>query len=389
MNILKKIGKWILILLVILNIAIVVSGKFYMYKLIANTLLKGRMGPSLTEYTIFENREVKAGTEQPWNISKNYNKKTIPEVHLQEVEEMKTIAYIIIKDDSIVHEQYWDGFDENSHTNSFSAAKTIVSILIGAAIDEGKIKSVDQPIADFLPEYKEGKGAAITIKHLLTMSSGINFDENYINPFSYPAVAYYDTDIKEILKNYKAIDEPGKVFKYLGGNTQLLASILEKVTGKTVSDYASEKLWIPIGAKNTAYWSLDKKDGTEKASCCFNSNARDFARIGKLYLDSGKWNGKQLISLDYVLNSIKPADLVDEFGKKNEKYGYQWWTIPHYKGHDIFYMRGILGQYVFCIPDKKMLVIRLGHKREKSLPGQDHPGDVYHYLDAALEMYGN
>lgn len=389
MNILKKIGKWILIILVILNIAILISGKFYLYKLIANTLLQGRMGPSLTEYTIFENREVKAGTEQPWNISKNYNKKTIPVVHLQEAEKMKTIAYIIIKDDSIVHEQYWDGFDENSHTNSFSAAKTIVSILIGVAIDEGKIKSVDEPIGDFLPEYKEGKGAPITIKHLLTMSSGINFDENYINPFSYPAVAYYDTDINGILKNYKAVDEPGKVFKYLGGNTQLLASILEKVTGKTVSDYASEKLWIPIGAKNTAYWSLDKKDGTEKASCCFNSNARDFARIGKLYLDSGKWNGKQLVSLDYVLNSIKPADLIDESGKKNEKYGYQWWTIPQYKGHDIFYMRGILGQYVLCIPDQKMIVIRLGHKREKTTPGQDHPGDVYHYVDAALEMYGN
>ncbi len=185
------------------------------------------------------------------------------------------------------------------------------------------------------------------------------------------------------------MDEPGKVFKYLGGNTQLLASILEKVTGKTLSDYASEKLWIPIGAKNPAYWSLDKENGTEKASCCFNSNARDFARIGKLYLDSGKWNGKQLISLDYVLNSIKPADLVDESGKKNEKYGYQWWTIPNYKGHDIFYMRGILGQYVLCIPDKKMLVIRLGHKREKTAPGQDHPGDVFHYLDAALEMVGN
>lgn len=389
MNILKKIGKWILIILVVLNIAILISGKFYMYKLIANTLMKGRMGPSLTEYTIFENREVKAGTEHPWNISKNYNKKTIPEAHLQEAEKMKTIAYIIIKEDSIVHEQYWDGFNADSYTNSFSAAKTIVSILIGAAIDEGKIKSVDQPIGDFIPEYKEGKGAAITIKHLLTMSSGINFDENYINPFSYPAVAYYDTDIKEILKNYKAEDEPGKVFKYLGGNTQLLASILQIVTGKTLSDYASEKLWIPIGAKNTAYWSLDKENGTEKASCCFNSNARDFARIGKLYLDSGKWNGKQLISLDYVLNSIKPADLLDESGKKNEKYGYQWWTIPHYKGHDIFYMRGILGQYVLCIPDKKMIVVRLGHKREKVQPGQDHPGDVYHYLDAALEMVGN
>jgi CubicO group peptidase (beta-lactamase class C family) len=385
---LKKIGKWLLIILVILNLTILISGKLYLYKLIANTLMKGRMGPSLTEYLIFDNRAVKVGIQQSWNMSKNYNKKAIPEVQLTELEKMKTVAYLIIKNDSIMHEQYWDGFNEDSYSNSFSMSKTIVSILIGAAIDEGKIKSVDQPIGDFLPEYKEGKGAAIKIKHLLTMSSGINFDENYINPFSYPAVAYYGNDINEILQHYKAVAEPGKIFKYLGGNTQLLCSILEKATGKTLSDYASEKLWIPIGAKNIAYWSLDHQNGTEKASCCFNSNARDFARIGKLYLDSGKWNGKQLIPLDYVLNSIQPADLIDESGKKNEKYGYQWWLIPGYKGHDIFYARGILGQYIFCIPDKKMLVIRLGHKREKQIPGQDHPADVYYYIDAALEMYG-
>jgi CubicO group peptidase (beta-lactamase class C family) len=388
MNVLKKIGKWLLIIIVILNILILVSGKLYLYKLLGNTVLQGRMGPSLTEYTIFENREVKTGKVQPWKISGNYNKKSIPESHIQEFEKMKTVAYVVIKDDSIVHEQYWDGFNADSYTNSFSMSKTIVSILIGAAIEEGKIKSVDQPICDFLPEFKEGKNANVTIKHLLTMSSGINFDENYINPFSYPAVAYYGTDINEILKNYKAVEDPGKVFKYLGGNTQLLASILEKVTGKTLSDYASEKLWIPLGAKNTAYWSLDRKGGVEKASCCFNSNARDFARIGKLYLDSGKLNGIQLIPLDYVLNSIKPADMITELGKKSEEYGYQWWIIPNYKGHYIFYARGILGQYVFCIPDKKMIVVHLGHIRGKRVPNQSHYEDGYHYLDAALEMYG-
>lgn len=389
MAILKKIGKWLLIIFVILNLAILLSGKFYMYKLLNNTVLKGRMGPSLTEYTIFENREVKAGKEQPWNIARNYNQKTIPENYLKDFERLKTIAYVVIKNDSIVQEQYWDGFGENSYTNSFSMAKTIVSILIGAAIEEGKIKSVDEPIANYLPQYKEGKGANITIKHLLTMSSGINFDEDYGNPFSYPAVAYYHSDINEVLKKYEAVDEPGKVFKYLGGNTQLLCSILEKATGERLSDYASEKLWQPIGAKNTAYWSLDSKEGEEKASCCFNSNARDFARIGKLYLDSGKCNGTQIVPVEYVLESIKPADLVDEQGKKNQKYGYQWWTIPNFKGHYIFYARGILGQYVFCIPDKNMIVVRLGHEREKSKPGQDYPDDVAYYLSAALDMYGN
>jgi CubicO group peptidase (beta-lactamase class C family) len=389
MKILKIIGKGLLIILVILNLAILVSGKWYLWKGVANTYLQGRMGPSITEYTIFENREVKAGAPQPWHLAKNANTKKIPETYLKEFTDMQTVSYVILKNDSIIHEQYWDGFGEDSYSNSFSMGKTFVSILIGAAIDEGKIKSVDEPVGDFLPEFKDGENAKLTIKHLLTMSSGINFDEDYVSPFAYPAQAYYGSDLKKLTFKYKVTEEPGKVFKYLSGNSELLGFILEKATGKTLSDYASEKLWKPLGAKNSAFWSLDHKDGSEKAYCCFNSNARDFARIGELYLDSGKWNGTQLISTEYILKSINLADLSTEDGKKNEKYGYAWWIMPNYKGHSIFYARGILGQYIVCIPDKKMVVVRLGKKREKQLPGQNHPTDVFAYIDAALEMYGN
>jgi CubicO group peptidase (beta-lactamase class C family) len=388
MKILKKIGKWVLIILVILNLAIIISGKTYLYKGIANTYFKGRLGPNATEYKIFENREVKAGIVQKWHIATTYNTKTISEAHQKEFAEMKTLAFVVIKNDSVTHEQYWDGCNENCNTNSFSMAKTFTSILIGCAIDEGKIKSVDQPVGDFLPEFKNGDEAKLTIKNLLTMSSGINFDEDYVNPFAYPGAAYYGSDIKELTYKYKVKDEPGKTFKYLSGNSELLGFVLEKATGKKVSDYASEKLWQPLGAKNSAFWSLDHEGGMEKTYCCFNTNALDFARIGKLFLDSGKWNGKQIVSKEYVLNSIKPAELIDDFGKKNQKYGYSWWLIPNYKGHDIFYARGLLGQYILCIPDKKMVVVRLGNKKEKILPGQDHSIDVFYYIDAALEMYG-
>jgi CubicO group peptidase (beta-lactamase class C family) len=301
---------------------------------------------------------------------------------------IKNLVFVLIKHDSVIHEQYWDGCDENSHTNSFSMAKTITSILIGCAIDDGKIKNVDEPVSDFLPEYNNAESSKLTIKNLLTMSSGINFDEDYVSPFAYPGAAYYGSDIKKLTYKYKVTGEPGKTFCYLSGNTELLGFILEKATGKSVSDYASEKLWKPLGAKNSAYWSLDHKDGMEKTDCCFNSDAPDFARIGQLFLDSGKWNGTQIISKEYVLNSIKPADLIDDFGKKNQKYGYSWWIIPNYKGHDIFYARGLLAQYILCIPDKKMVIVRLGNKKEKILPGQDHSIDVFYYIDAALEMYG-
>jgi CubicO group peptidase (beta-lactamase class C family) len=388
MKILKKIGKWFLIILVILNIAILATGRSYLYKGIWNTYLKGRSGPSISEYDIFDNREVKAGAEQKWHQSKNYNAKKIPSELEPHFNEMKTVAFVVIKNDSLTHEQYWDGFGPDSRTNSFSMAKTFVSILVGAAIDEGKIKSIDQPVSDFLPEFKEGSTSKLTIKHLLTMSSGINFDEDYVSPFAYPAQAYYGSDLKKLTYGYCVTEECGKTFKYLSGNSELLAFILMKATGKNLSEYMSEKLWIPLGAKNDALWSLDSENGMEKAYCCFNSNALDFARLGQLYLDSGKWNGNQIINADYVAKSIVPAELNDVDGKKIDNYGYAWWLIPDYKGHYIFYARGILGQYIICIPDQKMVVVRLGSKREKR-HGNDHPLDLYYYIDAALEMYGD
>ena len=226
MKILKQIGKWLLILLVVLNLTIIVSCKTYLYKGITNTYLKGRSGPSATEYQIFENREVKAGTHQKWQIASNYNTGMLAEQYQKDFKRLETFSFAVIKKDSLVHEQYWDGFDENSNTNSFSMGKTITSILIGIAIKEGKIKSEDQLVGDFLPEFKEGENAKLTIKHLLTMSSGINFDEDYVNPLAYPAAAYYGTDLKKLTYKYKVVTEPGKAFEYLSGNTQLLGFIL-------------------------------------------------------------------------------------------------------------------------------------------------------------------
>jgi CubicO group peptidase (beta-lactamase class C family) len=389
MKALKSIAKLLLVIFIFTNLAIVASGKTYIYKAFKLTYMKGKSSADIDNYLDFDNRVVKAGVAQPWNVSKKYNTKSISEKHLSEFQQMQTIAFLVVKNDSIVHEQYWEGYNENSLSNSFSMGKSIVSMLIGTAIDEGKIKNEEQYVYEFLPEFKEGAKSKITIKHLLTMSSGIDFDESYKNPLSYTAEAYFGNDIKQLTLKRKAVEEPGKVWNYLSGNTELLALILEKATGKTLSDYASEKLWKPLGASNDALWMLDQKDGRELAYCCFNSNARDFARFGKLYLDSGKWNGRQIISSDYVMKSITPADLLDEYGNKNLKYGYQWWMIPEYKGHHVFYMRGILGQYILCIPDLDMIVVRLGHKRVPKIPqGQQYPSDVAYYLDAALEMHG-
>jgi CubicO group peptidase (beta-lactamase class C family) len=385
MKIIRKIFYVLLALLIILNLVILISGKWYIYTAIENTYFKGRTGPSIDEFAAFSYREVADGENQEWAISSNYNKKSLSDTALKKIEGLLPAAFLVIKNDSILFEKYWEGYSRNSTTNSFSMAKTFVSILTGIAIDEGKIQSVDQKVGDFLDEFKKGDNQKVTIKHLLTMSSGIDFDENYVSPFAYPAAAYYGSDIRKLtLEDYKVTEEPGKVFKYLSGNTELLALVLEKATGKTLSEYASEKLWKPMGADNPAYWGVDRSDGVERAYCCFNSNARDFARFGKLYLNKGNWNGTQLVSEEYVENSITPADLNDISGKRNDKYGYSWWLV-NYRSENIFYARGILGQYIIVIPQKNAVVVRLGHKRDKQ-KSNDHPVDIFKYIDAALEI---
>lgn len=384
MAVIRKILKWIVIVILLLVVAIFISGKTYLFTTINQTILKGRINPSISEYKIFSNREVANDSVQEWPIAHKYNKFKLSDAHRNQIESYKTIAYLVLKNDSVLYEEYWDGFSDSSHTNSFSMGKSIVSILTGIAIDEHKIKSIDQPIGDFLPEFAKGANAKVTVKHLLTMSSGINFDEDYLNPLAYPAAAYYGKDLRSLTYSYQVKEEPGKVWNYLSGNTELLSFIIHKACGKSVSEYASEKLWKPMGAKYPAYWSLDSENGVEKAYCCFNSNARDFARFGSLYLHEGSWKGKQLVSKDYVKHSLEPANLIDDHGGKNNKYGYSWWMLD-YKGMHIPYMRGILGQYIFIIPDKNMVIVRLGHKRDKEKIN-DHPKDVYTFLDAALSM---
>ncbi|MEA3496714.1 MAG: serine hydrolase [Bacteroidota bacterium] len=341
--------------------------------------------PDIDDYKIFSNNTVKAGNYQAWKISENINKQKLDNKYLKEFEKLETKAFLVIQNKEIQYEKYWDSYNENSYSNSFSMAKTIVSLLIGIAIDEGKIKSVNQAVGDFIDNFNNGENAELTIKDLLTMSSALDWDERYASPFSKTTKLYYGKNIEEFVLKLDVVEEPGKEFKYYSCNTQILASILKKVTGKSLSTYASEKIWQVIGAKNDALWSTDKKGGTEKAYCCFNSNARDYARLGQLVLNNGKWNEKQVISKKYIKEASSPATyLKTKKGKEVNFYGYQFWIINH-KGFEIPYFRGILGQYIFIIPHKNAVVVRLGEKRDKKSETA-HPQDVFMYLDATMDI---
>ena len=335
--------------------------------------------PDLDDYTIFENREIRAGFEEPWIKRAAEHQPTLPDSLLEKIEDFNPVALLLLKDGAIAYEQYWDGHGPDSYSNSFSVAKSIVSLLVGIALQEGHIRSLDDPIGLYLPHYK---GQAATIRHLLMMSSGLDWDESYSSPISITTKAYYGEDLRELMNELSIVDTPGQTWVYQSGNTQLLGMILEKATGLTISEYASQRLWKPIGASRNALWSLDKRDGLEKAYCCFNSNARDFARIGQLVLDSGRWQDIQVVPKPFLRKALSPQlQLKDANGNQVDYYGYHWWLIP-YRGELIPYARGLLGQYIFVFPRERAVLVRLGHDRgDKNETA--HPGDVYLYLATA------
>jgi len=339
----------------------------------------------IDDYKIFSNRTIIAGNYQPWEQIDGLSSKTLPEKYTEDFEEYKTVAFLVAKNDKIVFEQYWDDYSENSLSNSFSMAKSIVSLMIGIAIDEGYIGSVDDPIGKYLPEFMIGERSKVTIRHLLEMSSGLSWDEAYASPFSMTTKGYYGQNLAELVLTQESLYPPGEKHEFKSGNTQLLGLIIEASTGETMSTYASQKLWKPMGAKNDALWSIDKEKGVEKAFCCFNSNARDFARFGKLLLHDGMVNGKQVVSKSYMDKLDDPAlHLTDNNGNKVDYYSWQWWLME-YENHQVVYMRGVNGQYVFVIPDLDLVIVRLGHKRSKEKQGVI-PIDIYSYLEAGFEL---
>lgn len=271
------------------------------------------------------------------------------------LEKNKTVAFLIIKNDTIQYENYFKGYDRESIIPSFSMAKSVTSILIGCAMDDGLIKSVEEPITNYIPELKKNGFEKVTIRHLLQMTSALKFSESYINPFGQAASFYYGRNLKREVSKLKLKGTPGQNFEYVSGNTQLLGLVLEgALKGKTVTQYFQEKLWTPLEMEYDGSWSIDKKNkGTEKTFCCINARARDFAKIGRLYLNKGNWNGKQIVSEKWVEESTR----IDTTAGGVNYYKYQWW-LPTTTGE--FMAEGILGQYIYVNPSKNLVIVRMG-----------------------------
>ncbi len=381
MRFLKKFLLWLVGILLLLVVLLYIFNVDYLLKAVRTIYLNGHTTAFLEDYHYFDNRTIEKGVGQPWAVSKQYNS-VKPTAELEAMhKKIGTVAFLVIKNDSLWSESYYDDYTKDSKSNSFSMAKSMVSASLGKAIMEGKIKSLDQKVSDFFPEFNDTFSAQLTVGDLSSMSSGLNWDESYYSPFSVTTRAYFDEDLKGVILGLKGVTTPGKSYKYLSGDTQLLAMCIEKAVGKSLATYVSESFWKPMGAENEAFWQTDTEDGIVKAYCCVASNARDFARFGKLYKQYGKWNGTQILDSAFVAKSTQPRF------ENSPEYGYGWW-LSDYKNKKIFYMRGHLGQYVIVIPEDDLIIVRLGHQHERSTNGTPHSDDFYVYIDETLKMGG-
>jgi CubicO group peptidase (beta-lactamase class C family) len=378
MKLLAKTLKWLAIIIIVLVVGLYATGYGYVLKGIRVVYMTGHTTAFIDDYPYFTNRTVETSTPQEWDKHKDYNTLQPTQRLLDTNEKYGTVAFLIIKKGKILHEEYAEGYDQYSKTNSFSMAKTITVSLLFKAIQDGHIKSLDQPLTDFFPDFKGVFASETTVGDLASMSSGLNWNENYYSPFSMTAQAYYDEGLKDLILDLAITEKPGQNFKYLSGNTQLLGMVIEKATGKSLSEYLSQSFWRPLGMNDFGLWQLDEENGIEKTYCCISTNARNFAKFGQVYLDKGIWNGEQLIDSNFVDLATRPRF------KDSPEYGYGFWLSDH-MDKQIFTMQGILGQYVITIPEDDLIIVRLGHQRDP-IKIKAIPKDFYIYIDEVYRM---
>lgn len=296
-----------------------------------------------------------------------------------------TVALVVLQDGRLVFERYFNGYASDSVATSFSVAKSVVSALVGAALADGRITSLDEPVTRWLPELgqSDARYRAITLRHLLLMRSGIAFDEGYRSPLADASRFYLTRDLGARVRALRIAGPPDRLFSYQSGDTQLLAMALERAVGEPLARYAERRLWQPMGAAFDASWSLDSTaQGQAKAFCCLNARALDFARFGQLFLDEGRVGDVQLLPAAWVRestaiaqrageNDIQRRNIEKAFSDRRAFYAYQWRRAARADGEPAadYYAQGLLGQYVYVAPAARMVVVRLGrHQGEQFWP---------------------
>ena len=273
--------------------------------------------------------------------------------------ETDTLAFVVVHEDRLVRERYFDGASREGLQTSFSAAKSFVSTLVGIAIDAGLIESVEDPVTDYLPELEERdpQFRKITLRDLLTMSSGIRYREGGFPSLGDDTYTYYGVDLRDIALNRVRIEGPPGLWQYNNYHPLLLGLVLERVTGTSVSDFMATRLWQPLGAEADATWNLDsERSGFEKLESGVNARPVDYARFGLLFLHNGEWNGRRIVSADWVRAATGAEPATDS--AYYHGYRYFWWLDVDRPGR--YYAMGKYGQYIYVAPDADTVVVRFG-----------------------------
>ena len=355
-------------------------GYDYLFRGIRNTYLRGETGSTIDDGKYFNSNIVSKGSPIPWEKDSLYNKISLPKSLVQDLKASNSASFLVIKNGKLVHEEYWEGKNQNSKTNSFSIAKGVTVMLLGKALEENKIESINQKYADFFPNYLNYEfGKNLTLKELATMEAGLDWDEDYQSPFLPNAKAYYGKSLEEavFLRNFKNV--PGEKFEYQSGATQLLGFAIRKSMQKTLAEYASEKIWKPLGMEQNAAWSTDDF-GMEKAFCCIHSTSRDFAKLGQLFLNDGKFGEQQILDASFVEKMRTPTKL------SNGIYGMGLWinnnsTLKHY------YFQGLYGQYIIIVPEKNLVIVRTGTNKNNVKDAKGRPKQVAFLVDEVSKIF--
>jgi len=370
-----KVILGIVIILAAIHLTVKLSGYGYLDKGLWATYLHGHNSATIDDARFFDTHKIEASSNAwQWPNCQGYNQIKLTTKLQETLTKTETVAFLVVQNDSVLNENYWDGYSDSSQSNSFSMAKSITTMLAQIAIQKGILKGWHQKVNSLLPELKGVHANELELWHLSTMCSGLEWDEAYKNPFAVTAKGYYGDNVHNLMLALPIKNEPGKEYYYQSGNTELLGMCIMQASGKSLADLASEWLWKPLQAEHSAKWHTDAQ-GTELCYCCFNTDARDFARFGKMMLHQGNWNGTQILDSSFVQMATSGA-LVPY-------YGYSFW-LDESHGTKVFAQRGILGQYIITIPAYNLVIVRLGRH---CMPKQGNaPEDFHIIVDEVLGM---
>lgn len=368
----------------------------YLIKGVRLTYLMGEKSASYLDYKHFDTREILNDPAKIWTVQVDTKaadcKLSVPLTEM--LKKTNSGSFLVYHNDVLVCEKYYDPIHANERTNSFSMAKTFTAIMVQQCIERGEIGGWDDPVRKYLPWVgeRDGEGElvsnthpqwdqnanALTLRHLITMTAGLDWDENYISPFGITARAYYGSDVEATMRTVAVVDKPGEAFEYQSAATQLLGLVMMQATGKHLSELASEYLWKPLGAEAPALWSLDKAQGRELNYCCFDARARDFGRMGLMVLHDGVAAGKnRLLDSGFLAAAQRPY--------RFPNYGHSFW-LGEVNGVQFSYFQGLKGQYICIVPSHNLVVVRTGNGVVKSTTGSRVFDCVKTYVAEAIKM---